>query len=292
VNYPYVECQRAEVEALGIRTNYYVAGQANGRKPVILLHGTSTSGDSFRETMHELSDDFWLIAPDIPGFGFSEDTKPYTFPHLVEWLAAFREALNLPVTAVVGHSFGGMLGTAYALSYPEDVSRLLLLTPAILAAQNWPEVPMRWGISMGLVHVGSAMTQKAPLVQRVIKAPFYDVAGQDNSVWQRRLRDYENARSSADVIKALVTYDMRSKLGRWQGPVALVWGEHDQVVPPKNAENLKRYWPQAEVHILPDCGHVPMIEQQQTFQAIARDFLGVPHERVHQPPTILPGGNH
>lgn len=272
-NYPYQECQRTQVDALGIQTNYYSAGQVDGRTPVILLHGTSTSGDSFRETMHELAEDFWLIAPDIPGFGFSEDTVPYTFQHLIEWLAAFREALRLPPTAVIGHSFGGMLATAFALSYPEYVTRLLLLAPAILVAQNWPQAPVRWSISMGLVDAGSAVSQTPPLVKRVMKVPFYDVPGQDNSVWERRMRDYENARSSADVIKALAGYDIRPSLSRWQNPISLVWGQKDQVVPPTNAAILNHFWPQAEVHLLPDCGHVPMIEKQHEFQAIAREFL-------------------
>lgn len=274
LSYPYVECQRAEVEALGIHTNYYMAGRANGRPPVILLHGTSTSGDSFREMMHRLSDRYQLIAPDIPGFGFSEDTEPYTFPHLVEWLAAFRDALDLPPTAVAGHSFGGMLATTFALSYPEDVTRLLLLAPAILTAQQWPDVPMRWSISMGLVDVGSALTQKPPLVQRFIKVPFYDVDGQDTSVWERRMRDYENARSSADVIKALATYDVVPLLPQWQKPVALIWGAQDQIVSPTNAQSLQTFWPQAEVHLLSDCGHVPMIEKQPVVETIARSFLG------------------
>lgn len=272
-NYPYNECHREQVEVLGIHTSYYTAGQRHSRDPVILLHGTSTSGDSFRETMHELADDFWLIAPDIPGFGFTEDTEPYTFPHLVEWLASFRQALRLPPAAVIGHSFGGMLATAFALSYPEDVSRMLLLAPAILVAQTWPQVPMRWSISMGLVDVGSAVTQKPPLVQRTIRVPFYDVQGQHHTVWERRMRDYENARSSADVIRALAGYDVRPLLPRWQQPVALVWGEKDQIVPPTNAAVLKHFWPQANVHILAECGHVPMIEKQREFQTIARRFL-------------------
>lgn len=62
-NYPYPELPRYEVDALGIHTSYYAVGEPNGR-PVILLHGMSTSADSFRETMYELANDFWLIAPD------------------------------------------------------------------------------------------------------------------------------------------------------------------------------------------------------------------------------------
>src|SRR5688500_4543482 len=96
---------RQGVDALGIGTNYYTAGTPNGR-PVVLLHGMSTSADSFREVMKGLAADHWLIAPDLPGFGYSENTEPYTIPHLVEWLAAFIEALGLPPVVLLGHSFG------------------------------------------------------------------------------------------------------------------------------------------------------------------------------------------
>lgn len=272
-NYPYIECASAQVDVHGIRTHYYMAGQPNGRPPVILLHGTSASGDSFRETMHELADDHWLIAPDIPGFGFSEMTTPYIFQHLVEWVAAFKEALHLPKAVIMGHSFGGMLATTFALSYPEDVAGLVLIAPAVLVIQSLPELPVKLGISLGLVDFGSAMTQKQPILPRVIRTPFFETDGVDDSVWGRRTRDYENARASAHVIKALASYDARPYLAKMQTPVVIVWGENDVVVPTANAKELKEYWPQADVHILPACGHVPMVEKQSEFQHIARDFM-------------------
>lgn len=272
-NYPYIECASAQVDVHGIRTHYYMAGQPNGRPPVILLHGTSASGDSFRETMHELAEDHWLIAPDIPGFGFSEMTTPYIFQHLVEWMAAFKEALHLPKSVIMGHSFGGMLATTFALSYPEDVAGLVLIAPAVLVIQSLPELPVKLGISLGLVDFGSAMTQKQPILPRVIRTPFFETDSVDDSVWGRRTRDYENARASAHVIKALASYDARPYLPKMQTPVVMVWGENDAVVPASNAKELNAYWPQAEVHVLPACGHVPMVEKQSEFQQIARDFM-------------------
>ena len=136
--YPYPELPRQEVEALGIKTSYTYAGR-RGLPLVVLLHGMTSSGDAYREVMHELADDFWLIAPDLPGFGQSGDTEPYTLPHLVEWLASFREALDLPQMMLIGHSFGGALAASYTMFYPEEVSRLLLVAPAILAADMFPD---------------------------------------------------------------------------------------------------------------------------------------------------------
>lgn len=272
-NYPYPECERAQIDVHGIRTNYYVAGQVNGRPPLILLHGTSASGDSFREMMQELAADHWLIAPDIPGFGFSDMTAPYIFPHLVEWLAAFKEALDLPTAVIMGHSFGGMLATTFALSYPEDVAGLILIAPAVLVIQSLPELPVKLGISLGLVDFGSAMTQKQPIVQHVIRTPFFQAQSVDDSVWGRRMRDYENARASANVIKALAGYDARPYLPGMQKPVVMIWGENDAVVPAANAAELNVYWPQADVYIFPECGHVPMVEKQSEVQGIARQFM-------------------
>ncbi|MEJ2750954.1 MAG: alpha/beta hydrolase, partial [Anaerolineae bacterium] len=171
-NYPYAEMPRAFVNVLGIETAYYEMGARNGR-PTILLHGMSTSADSFRETMHELAGDFWLIAPDIPGFGYSDNTSPYTMPHLVEWLAAFRTALGLSPAALVGHSFGGTLAAEFALSYPGDVTRLFLVAPALLRAESYPHLLKKVGFGLKMVDLGMAISQSNFWVKRQIKAPFY-----------------------------------------------------------------------------------------------------------------------
>jgi len=271
-NCPYPELPRYFVDALGIRTAYYTAGAPGGR-PVLLLHGMSTSADSFRETMHELAGRFWLLAPDIPGFGYSDNTDPYTVPHLVEWLAAFRQALDLPPLALVGHSFGGILAAAFALSYPEDVTHLLLVAPAILSHQNYPALLKKVGASLRLLELGSAVSQSRPLVKRQVRVPFHDPDRQHESVWQRRLADYQQARASALVLKSTAFYDLRPQLARLQPPTCLVWGENDPVVPASDAGVLAAMIPNTAIIILPQCGHAPMLEHQGKFQEIARSFL-------------------
>ena len=118
----YPEIPRYYAGAYDIRTSYYMTGQHHGGTPVMMLHGMSTSADSFREIMHELGEVHWVIAPDIPGFGHSDNTAPYTIPHLVEWLADLQWALDLPPMAILGHSFGGILATSFALAYPEEAT--------------------------------------------------------------------------------------------------------------------------------------------------------------------------
>jgi uncharacterized protein (TIGR00730 family) len=269
--YPYSEFPRHVVDALGIKTSYVTAGEPDGR-PLLLLHGMTSSGDMYRELMHELADELWLIAPDIPGFGYSDSTTPFTFPHLVEWLAAFREELNLPPMILVGHSFGGSLATSYALSYPEDVTRLLLLAPAVLVSKMYPHYLKRAGITLGLVDLSTVVSQSRAMVSQQVKLSFYDAGRQDDSVWERRLRDYDLARASSDVLKAVAFQDMRADLARIDQPACVVWGEDDPVLPVSHAAELAGLLPDAQVHILSECGHMPILEQQAQVQAITRAF--------------------
>lgn len=94
------------------------------------------------------------------------------------------------------------------------------------------------------------------------------------SLWLRRLHDYQLARAAADVLKMLAFYDAQPLLPQLTHPVCIVFGDNDPVVPPTDGDKLLALLPQAQLHRLPQCGHAPMLEQQEAFQAIAREFLG------------------
>jgi len=272
LNYPYEPFDVKYVDAMGIRTGYYEAGEPNNR-PVLLLHGMSTSADSFRETMAELSGSHWLIAPDIPGFGHSQTAQPYSISFLVEWLASFKLALRLPSIALVGHSFGGILASAFAAWYPEDATQLLLLAPALFSSSGYPTLLKKIGSSLGLLSLGSRISQSKVMVKRQIRVPFYDPETQDDSVWERRLADYEMARQSADVLKAAAFFDARPHLPSISQPTCIVWGLNDPVVPHSHAERIGSLLPNSEIHKLDECGHLPMLERPAEFLEVARRFL-------------------
>lgn len=282
---PYPELPRHTVDALGIETSYYTAGRPD-REAVVLLHGMSTSGDSFRELMHALARDHYLIAPDLPGFGYSENTAPYVIPHLVEWLAAFFEALELHPAHVIGHSFSGLLAPSFALSYPQDVRSLTLLAPAILITESYPDWVLRLsksGISESVLGIG--VNASRVLIQRHVRTPFYDPARMDDSVWERRLGDYERARASAAVLRAVALYDIRPRLAQLSQPTCIIWGSQDSVVNPAGASRLGKMLPNAEVHLLDACGHVPQIEQQAQVAALTGRFLANGYHHLERPPA-------
>ena len=194
-------------------------------RPVILLHGMTASADNFRELMAGLADKHWLIAPDLPGFGESEETKPYRIPHLVEWLAAFRDALDLPPAIVLGHSFGGALATAYAVTYPEDVLGLFLMAPAVLVGNYFPNSVKRMGIALGLIDLGMAMTQNDVVDQKQLERAVYDASVyQADGILERRRRNVALSRASGDVLKALAFHDDSQKLDKGHGSGSFALG--------------------------------------------------------------------
>ncbi len=266
----YPEVPRREVEALGIRTSYYYAGEKD-KPAVILLHGMSTSADSFRELMHLLADDFHLIAPDIPGFGYSENTEPYTMIHLIEWLAALVDALDIPSAHYLGHSFGGTLAVGQALSYPEEVERLVLVAPAILVAGKYPDWLKKMGKNLRLVEAGIVMSRV--LLERQIRVPFYDASKMDETIWERRRADYANSRASAGAMNAVAFYDVEHRLPEVKQQTALIWGKNDPVVDHTDAEKLQGRIPNVQVHKVDNCGHIPTLERQREVSGIIREFL-------------------
>lgn len=275
IDTPLVPIPRYEVESLAIDTNYYMIGEPQ-RAPLLLMHGMSTSGDSFRELMHGLADDYWLIAPDIPGFGFSESTEPFTLPHLVEWLASFVEKLELPAVYLLGHSFGGIIASSFALAYPHHVEKLVLLAPAIIPGDNFPQWVLTWSqtrTALNAVKLGNALMTSPIWLERQIRSQFYAPSRHHDYLWERRRLDYRNARSSPDVIMAVAQENYSSRINEIEQPVLLIWGQQDTVLRVVNVERITERLPQADIHLLDECGHVPMIEQPEQVQQLIQTFL-------------------
>jgi pimeloyl-ACP methyl ester carboxylesterase len=264
------ELPQRRVDALGIQTNFHYAGES-GSKPLLLLHGMSTSGDSFRELMYGLSDDYYLVAPDIPGFGLSDNTEPYSLDHLIEWLASFIDQLDLNPIYLLGHSFGGILASAYTLSYPEDIQKLILLSPALLVGQMIPPLARRMSASRVLTGAGIALSRLR--LERQIRIQFHEPDRMDDSIWDRRRLDYSRARASAAAVSAFASVDLTPRLAEIDKPTLVVWGSDDPILAASHAHQLEGFINGVQIQLIDSCGHLPMIEQKDEMVKISREFI-------------------
>src|SRR6476619_3432949 len=117
-----------KVEADGVRVFYREAGDPNS-PVVLLLHGFPTSSFMFRELIPRLANDYRVIAPDLPGFGFTEVPPErkylYSFDQLALTIEAFTRALKLDRYAIYVFDYGAPTGFRLALSHPERITAII-----------------------------------------------------------------------------------------------------------------------------------------------------------------------
>src|ERR1700684_1520700 len=119
---------RKRIEADGVRVFYREAGDPNA-PVVLLLHGFPASSFQYRELIPRLADKYRVIAPDLPGFGFTEVPAArnyvYTFDALAKTIEAFTDALHLTKYALYIFDYGAPTGIRLAMAHPERVTAIV-----------------------------------------------------------------------------------------------------------------------------------------------------------------------
>jgi pimeloyl-ACP methyl ester carboxylesterase len=173
----------------------------------------------------------------------------------------------------IGHSLGGGIVQRLALSRPELVERLVLVS-AVSAA----EPPMRTvpAIMSPLVRPLQGILAAAPgLMRRMNQNTVYDPAFITDEVWEGYARPYRLPGSAAALRKMLrdLRHDEQEDVGAIHVPALLIWGEHDAVVKPEVGRRLHEAIAGSRLEIVPDAGHLPLEEQPDLCNRLILDFL-------------------
>jgi pimeloyl-ACP methyl ester carboxylesterase len=276
------------VQIDGLKIFYRESGAVNA--PVILLlHGFPASSFMYRDLMARLSDKFHLIAPDYPGFGYSDAPAPqafaYTFDRLADIVAKFTETLGLNRYALYMQDFGGPVGFRLATRYPQKVS-FLIVQNANAYADGLPDsfwTPARtlWRdpSPANYEKIRTAAMSDAALEWNYTHG-VKDASQIEPESWilQRALLSRPG---NKDAMLALL-YDYRTNLDRYpewqryfrqnQPPLLIVWGKNDVIFPAPGAQAYLRDLPQAELHLL-DTGHFALEDHAEEIAWLTRDFF-------------------
>jgi pimeloyl-ACP methyl ester carboxylesterase len=237
--------------------------------PFVYLH--STLGESFMwfPFYQTWAKQFRVLVPTHPGFGASGgfdqiDTIEDMAFHYVELF----DALGLEEVNLGGASLGGWIAAEFAVRWPERVKNLWL-----------SGAPGFWVDEEPLPDLFRYMRE--PLKMRELG--FYDPNSAAASMIfaedmddERRMKAYQNMTVLARMIWDR-PYDpkLARRLSRVQCPVLLLWGAQDRIVPPSYGEAYRRCLPQANLQLIPECGHLPMFEKESAFvDAVAKFCKG------------------
>jgi pimeloyl-ACP methyl ester carboxylesterase len=274
------------VEADGVTVFYREAGAADA-PVVLLLRGFPTSSFQYRELIPRLADRYRVIAPDLPGFGFTEVPEQrkysYTFDELAQTILAFTDALGLARYALYVFDYGAPTGFRLAMARPERIKAVVSQNgnayeeglgnawAPIRRYWNEPTLENREAIRKVLSLEGMRREYASGISNPEVIAPegyTLDaalIARPGNTEIQLDLfLDYANN------VKLYPTFHKYFK--DWKPPLLAIWGRHDPYFTPAGAEAFRRDNPNATVQFL-ETGHFALETHLEEIASSMRAFL-------------------
>jgi pimeloyl-ACP methyl ester carboxylesterase len=274
------------IEAEGVRVFYREAGPPDA-PVVLLLHGFPTSSFQYRELIPRLADRYRVIAPDLPGFGFTEVPEGrryrYTFDALAGTILAFTDALDLKDYALYVFDYGAPTGFRLAMARPERITAIVSQNGNAYEeglGDAWAPIRRYWEnpSAENRETVRQALNPDGLRWQYVVGAPDPDaiapegytldaamIARPGNMDIQLDLfLDYAN---NVKLYPAFQEYFRKNK-----PPLLAIWGKNDPFFLPAGAQAFARDNPNATIRLL-DTGHFALETHVEEIAAAMRQLL-------------------
>ncbi len=268
----------------GFRVHYQRAG--TGATLILLLHGSFLSLRSWRHVTAALAEHATVVAIDRPVCGLTSRPLPktggsalYSAEAQSDLVAALIEKLGFENAILIGHSTGGTVALLTALRHPERVRGLVLVGAMVYSAYATSELP---------AAMRAMMTALKPVFARLMRlmiGALYAKALRKFWYRQDRLTDDDIAAYRADFMVgawdraflesflATKHLGLDARVASLTIPALVITGEHDRAVKPDESQRLAAEMPNAELCVIPDCGHIPHEEMPDAFLAAVIPFM-------------------
>ena len=283
---PVTRTQR--IEADGVRVLYRSAGDTEA--PVLLLlHGFPSSSFMFRDLIPRLADRYWVIAPDLPGFGFTEVPEErkytYSFDALAGTIEAFTDVLGLQSYAIYVFDYGAPTGFRLAMRRPDRITAIVSQNGNAYEeglGDAWGPIRTYWAqptsanrdvIRQNILNFEGTRWQYTEGVAKpeVVAPESYTL---DATLLERpgnkdiQLDLFLDYASNIKLYPKFQEYFRKSK-----PPLLAIWGKHDPFFIPAGAEAFRKDISNAQIQFL-DTGHFAIETHAVEIAAAIRNFLG------------------
>ncbi len=274
-------------EVEGLRIFYREAGLKTA-PGLLLLHGFPTSSHMFRNLIPALADHYHVVAPDLPGFGFSDAPDRqrfrYSFEHLSQIVGRFIDAIGLNNFAVYVFDYGAPTGFRLALAHPERIAAIITQNGNAYEeglSDGWNPIRRYWKDPT----LENRTALREFLSPQTTKWQYLHGVGDETLVAPEafELDSALLARPGIDEIQLDLFLDYASNVALYpkfqeyfrskQPPLLVVWGKNDPFFLPSGAHAFKRDNPNAEVRFY-DTGHFALETHAPEIASEIRDFLG------------------
>ncbi len=263
----------------GVRSPYLQAGPADATEAVVFVHGNPGPAADWRRLVARTGAFARAVAPDLPGYGGADkpDSFDYTVDGYARHLDGILQTLGIGRAHLVLHDFGGPWGLAWAASHPDSFADVTLINCGVLPGYRWHYLARIWRtLVLGELFMRTATLSGTRLVLR-----HGNPRGLPLDVVRRMYRDYQDPAVRLAVLRLYRATDeltvssvsLRSRLRALDRPALVVWGARDPYLPVHYAQRQTETFPRAELVILPDSGHWPMIDNPVAVEQPVLRFL-------------------
>lgn len=254
---------------------HYLEGGPQNAEVVLLLHGFGGDKDNWTRFSKSLTGGYRVIAPDLPGFGESSRHPDwdYSLPAQRARVKGFINNLGLEQFHLVGHSMGGHLAALFTHEYPENVSSLALFNNAGVDAPNESDM-LRALVNGDNPLILASLEDFDKLLEFAsYKKPFipWPVKG---VLAKQTLSNAEFNQSIFDALVRDRSSNLEPVLADIRAPVLILWGEYDRITDVSSVDVMRPLMPMAEVIIMKNTGHLPMLEHPAETATHYLGFLG------------------
>ena len=249
----------------GLKINYVCEGEGNN---VLLLHGWGSNIKLFDAMIKHLAPYYRVFAPDMPGFGESDEPKePWCVDDYVDFVLKFCKKTGIEEAILLGHSFGGrviiklMSRREKSLSVPK-----IILTDS---AGIMPKRSLASKIRTRCYKIGKGFLSTG-LMKKLAPNALENLRKKNGSA------DY-NAASPImrQCLVKVVNEDLTYLLPEIKVPALLIWGENDDATPLSDGKKMEELIPDAGLVTLKNAGHYAFLEQWYTFSRVLDSFLNI-----------------
>lgn len=262
-----------------INTRYWALGDEG--TPVILLHGGGGSIEFWLYNISALAQYHRVYAVDMVGSGRSD--KPsvsYSLTYQAQFIKDFMDILSIECATLVGNSMGGGAALQFAMMFPQQVNKLVLVDSLGLGKE------IAIGIRLAtLPFVGKLLRPSRSMLVPMLKHNFYnptlipkewiEIRYPIFALPDRKSALLALARMNFNLfgVRSQVFRPIVDKLATITAPTLVIWGKQDRILPVAHAHVAAKGLPNARLHIFDPCGHHPHLERPEEFNALVLEFL-------------------
>jgi pimeloyl-ACP methyl ester carboxylesterase len=262
---------------MGMQVHYRDEGNPNDSVPLILLHGMSSSLNTWDSVVLFIKENKRLISIDLPAFGLTgpNPSNEYSFAYYNRFLDSFFLQLNIKHCMIAGNSLGGAIAWEYTAANPQKVNKLVLIDAAGYPGKNAKgSIGFKIASTPVINNLLLYITPKS-LVRKSLEGIYFD----KNRVTDAQVERFHDVAISEGNRKAALVIFKKGferepeKINTITTPTLIIWGEKDGLIPVENASLFQKNIKGSKLEILPNVGHVPMEEAPKKVAELITAFI-------------------